>query len=1036
MAFYGLFVGIDRYASPSISWLNCAKRDAIALHALFTDAFGGETTLLVDQDATCSAIQEQLMKLSLCDYDDVVVVTFSGHGSETHQLVTYDTEIYDLENTSIALERLSELVCSIPTRHLICVLDCCFSGGMGAKVLHVETTARGLKSTENLLSELSGEGRLILTASSATEPAYENARYGHGLLTYHLLEALQGAEEVQQAGKLPVYQLLDFVTKRVIDASTQLGQTQHPTVRGQFEGELLWPIFKPGKFYFAAFPERAQTQVTTDIYSLESYGFPTELLRLWASNIPSLNLLQIDAINEYKILEGENLVVSAPTSSGKTMIGELAALKGALERKRGLFLLPLKALVNDKLRSFIKVYGAFGILTIAATGETDDITPLLRGQYDLCLMTYEKFAAVVLSNPHILNQVGTIVIDEVQMIADEFRGVNLEFILTLLRVQRQHGINPQIIALSAVIGDTNGLERWLGARLLRRNERPIPLDEGLLLRDGSFHFIDGISGKKHITEPLIFPLKHKGTSQDWVIPLVQKLVSEGQQVIVFRETKGEARGCAQYLARALNLPPAQEALAALPGGDRSKASEDLHAVLQGGIAFHTSELAPDERRVVEEHFRAEGTTLRVIAATTTLAMGINTPASSVIVVGLNHPAPNNSTKPYSIAEYKNLVGRAGRLGYAEKGTSYLLALTPHDQHYLWQRYVGGEPEDLVSRFLSTTTDPRSLIIRVLTSVQQIVKRGISAEDINEFLEASFGAFQQTQASQSWQWSRSQIIEAIQSLLTHGLVEQNENGFYCLTALGQLTGQAGVEVESIIRIINALAGLDPDSIHEPTLLTAVQLTVELDQMLFPINRRSTNKEPLFWRQELQRQNVPSSLLNNLAQNTVISHQATLRAKKAIACLFFVTQRSISDIEAVLTQFGGSPGGAAGAIRDIAARTSDLLPTVSQIASILHPSLDLEERVERLLIRLSIGLPPACVDLAKQIGNQLTRGDYLQLVRANLCGIEAIESSSDSALLICLSNDHEKLEVLRQAVKSYYQHQRSQVPTQTLLEPFEV
>jgi helicase len=73
-----------------------------------------------------------------------------------------------------------------------------------------------------------------------------------------------------------------------------------------------------------------------------------------------------------------------------------------------------------------------------------------------------------------------IVVDEAQMIADPSRGANLEFILTLIIMRRREAVEPQVIALSAVIGDTNGLERWLGARLLRRTKRPVPLDEGLL----------------------------------------------------------------------------------------------------------------------------------------------------------------------------------------------------------------------------------------------------------------------------------------------------------------------------------------------------------------------------------------------------------------------------------------------------------------------------------------------------------------------------------------------------------------------------
>lgn len=86
---------------------------------------------------------------------------------------------------------------------------------------------------------LSGEGRLIFTASGSTEPAYENQRFGHGFLTYFLLEALKGAEEVVDAGKLSVYRLLDYVTRRVIDAARQIGRPQNPTMRGRVNGELV-----------------------------------------------------------------------------------------------------------------------------------------------------------------------------------------------------------------------------------------------------------------------------------------------------------------------------------------------------------------------------------------------------------------------------------------------------------------------------------------------------------------------------------------------------------------------------------------------------------------------------------------------------------------------------------------------------------------------------------------------------------------------------------------------------------------------------
>ncbi|HWO36921.1 MAG TPA: caspase family protein [Candidatus Acidoferrum sp.] len=114
MAFRGLFIGIDRYASAAINWLSCANRDATALHALFTDTLGGETTLLTDEQATIAAVEEQFAKLATCSPDDVVVIAFSGHGTETHELVGYDSDPYDLARTTIPLTMLGEWCSRIP----------------------------------------------------------------------------------------------------------------------------------------------------------------------------------------------------------------------------------------------------------------------------------------------------------------------------------------------------------------------------------------------------------------------------------------------------------------------------------------------------------------------------------------------------------------------------------------------------------------------------------------------------------------------------------------------------------------------------------------------------------------------------------------------------------------------------------------------------------------------------------------------------------------------------------------------------------
>jgi len=159
-------------------------------------------------------------------------------------------------------------------------------------------------------------------------------------------------------------------------------------------------------------------------------------------------------------------------------------------------------------------------------------------------MTYEKCAALLLGSPFLWEQIGTVVIDEVQMIADQSRGVNLEFLLTMLRLRRRQGAEPQVVALSAVIGDTNGLERWLAGRLLRRTERQVPLDEGVLRWDGSFRYIASDSGQETVEANYVRPEPRKGSSQDLIVPLVAPPGRRREeQYRVSRNERGGERVC-------------------------------------------------------------------------------------------------------------------------------------------------------------------------------------------------------------------------------------------------------------------------------------------------------------------------------------------------------------------------------------------------------------------------------------------------------------------------------------------------------------
>ena len=107
MSFRGLFVGIDRYQSALVRRLTCASQDATALACLFGDTFGDGGVLLLDEKATKENIVRQLEELTHCSEDDVVMLSFSDHGSPTHELVSYDANPLKLKETCISLEELS-----------------------------------------------------------------------------------------------------------------------------------------------------------------------------------------------------------------------------------------------------------------------------------------------------------------------------------------------------------------------------------------------------------------------------------------------------------------------------------------------------------------------------------------------------------------------------------------------------------------------------------------------------------------------------------------------------------------------------------------------------------------------------------------------------------------------------------------------------------------------------------------------------------------------------------------------------------------
>ena len=191
----------------------------------------------------------------------------------------------------------------------------------------------------------------------------------------------------------------------------------------------------------------------------------------------TLTSAQEAAIKE-GLFEGKNLLINAPTNTGKTFIGELAALNASqrLSRKRSFFLVPLKALADQMFQDFNKKYGKWGIKIAISTSdhyENDVDLP----SYDIVISTYEKINGLIIKQPEITQGIGLIVVDEIQHVGDNTRGIALEMLLTRLRV-----FSPeiQIIGLSATVSNAKSLADWLGCTLVEITKRDVELREGIL----------------------------------------------------------------------------------------------------------------------------------------------------------------------------------------------------------------------------------------------------------------------------------------------------------------------------------------------------------------------------------------------------------------------------------------------------------------------------------------------------------------------------------------------------------------------------
>jgi helicase len=187
------------------------------------------------------------------------------------------------------------------------------------------------------------------------------------------------------------------------------------------------------------------------VSELIRFGAPPAIAKVWVEQIDELTEIQAKAV-EGGVFDGEtNLLVVAPTSAGKTLVGEMAAASASYRtRRHGIFLVPYRALADEHYANFRDRYGDLLNVVISTSDWTEFDDDIRAGNFGLAVLTYEKLMGLLIDHPQLLDRCSVLVVDEVQMLGDPSRGAGLEKLLTQVLL---HDQSPQLVALSEMASD-------------------------------------------------------------------------------------------------------------------------------------------------------------------------------------------------------------------------------------------------------------------------------------------------------------------------------------------------------------------------------------------------------------------------------------------------------------------------------------------------------------------------------------------------------------------------------------------------------
>ncbi|MFY4811162.1 ATP-dependent DNA helicase [Haloarcula sp. AONF1] len=489
---------------------------------------------------------------------------------------------------------------------------------------------------------------------------------------------------------------------------------------------------------------------------------------------------QAEAV-EAGVTEGENLVASIPTASGKTLIAELAMLSSVARGGKALYIVPLRALASEKQADF-EEFEQYGLDIGVSTGNYESEGGWLADK-DIVVATSEKVDSLVRNDAPWIEDLTCVVTDEVHLVDDGERGPTLE--VTLAKLRR---LNPdlQTVALSATIGNAEALATWLDAGLVDSDWRPIDLQKGVHYGQ-ALHLEDGSQQRLSVQN-----------NEKQTAAIVRDTLEDDGSTLVFVNSRRNAEAAAGRLANTVRphlTSKERDQLADIAEEIRdvsdTETSDDLADAVADGAAFHHAGLSRGHRELVEEAFRDR--LVKVVCATPTLAAGVNTPSRRVVVRDWRrYDGSAGGMAPLSVLEVHQMMGRAGRPGLDPYGEAVLIASSHDEVDELFERYVWADPEPVRSKLAA---EP-ALRTHILATVASGFAR--SREGLLEFLEQTLYA---SQTDDSGQLER--VVDDVLTYLQRNDFLEIEAGELDATSLGHTVSRLYLDPMSAAEIVDGL-----------------------------------------------------------------------------------------------------------------------------------------------------------------------------------------------------------------------------------------